>query len=122
MAVEVIEHLDPPQVESLAGSMLGVLQPATAIVTTPNYEYNVVLQSISPPAAGGATLPAAAGGPAPASGGDSPVISLRNKDHRFEWWASDSSHCPTGKPHLLCWTGPPQIGCCKERRRVNQLL
>lgn len=85
VAVEVIEHLDLPQVEALGGSMLGALRPGTAIVTTPNWEYNVVLQSIPSSAASVTTLAAAAMQAAP--GDAPPIISLRNKDHRFEWWA-----------------------------------
>lgn len=62
--VEVVEHLDPTPLQSLGPSLLGGLQPKLLVVTTPNKEYNAVLQQL-----GIALLP----------------NKLRNTDHRFEW-------------------------------------
>jgi 3' terminal RNA ribose 2'-O-methyltransferase Hen1 len=68
--VEVIEHLDPPRLSAFERVLFEFARPKTAVVTTPNIEYNVKFE----------TLPAG---------------KLRHKDHRFEWtrdefrsWAS----------------------------------
>jgi 3' terminal RNA ribose 2'-O-methyltransferase Hen1 len=58
--VEVIEHLDPPRLESFERVLFEFARPQTVVVTTPNVEYNVKFE----------TLPAGA---------------MRHKDHRFEW-------------------------------------
>jgi 3' terminal RNA ribose 2'-O-methyltransferase Hen1 len=58
--VEVIEHLDPPRIASFERNIFGHARPATVIMTTPNAEYNVLLEGLAPGA-------------------------LRHRDHRFEW-------------------------------------
>ena len=58
--VEVIEHLDEPRLNAFERVLFEFARPATAVVTTPNVEYNVRFE----------TLPAG---------------KLRHKDHRFEW-------------------------------------
>ena len=58
--MEVIEHVDPPRLAALEGSVFGHAAPRTVIVTTPNAEYNVRYE----------TLPAG---------------QFRHRDHRFEW-------------------------------------
>ena len=59
-AVEVIEHLDPPRLESFERAVFEFAQPQTVVVTTPNQEYNSMWE----------TLPAG---------------EFRHRDHRFEW-------------------------------------
>ena len=58
--VEVIEHLDEPRLAAFERVLFEFARPKTAVVTTPNIEYNVRF----------ATLPAGR---------------FRHKDHRFEW-------------------------------------
>jgi hypothetical protein len=58
--MEVIEHVDPPRLGSLAQSVFGDAAPSTVIVTTPNSEYNIRYDGLR------------AGG-------------MRHADHRFEW-------------------------------------
>ena len=58
--VKVIEHLDPPRLAAFERVLFEFARPATAIVTTPNREYNVRFE----------TLPAG---------------QFRHPDHRFEW-------------------------------------
>jgi 3' terminal RNA ribose 2'-O-methyltransferase Hen1 len=58
--MEVIEHVDPPRLPAVAGSVFGHARPGTVIVTTPNIEYNARYEGL-------------AGG------------HLRHHDHRFEW-------------------------------------
>jgi SAM-dependent methyltransferase len=58
--VEVVEHLDPPQLASLEGAVWEVARPGTVVVTTPNVEYNSLFENYR--------------------GGR-----LRHPDHRFEW-------------------------------------
>ena len=58
--VEVIEHLDAPRLAAFERVLFESARPKTAVVTTPNAEYNVRFD----------TLPAG---------------QFRHKDHRFEW-------------------------------------
>ncbi|HEX4658222.1 MAG TPA: 3' terminal RNA ribose 2'-O-methyltransferase Hen1 [Streptosporangiaceae bacterium] len=58
--VEVIEHLDAPRLGAFERALFGYARPATVIVTTPNAEYNALLQGV-------------------------PDGSFRHADHRFEW-------------------------------------
>jgi len=58
--VEVIEHVDPERLDVFARVLFGHAAPATAIVTTPNREYNVHFERLDP-------------------------TSFRHGDHRFEW-------------------------------------
>jgi len=72
-AVEVIEHIDPPRLESFSRALFECARPKTMIVTTPNREYNARFEKIAPGA-------------------------FRHNDHRFEWtraefesWASTAA-------------------------------
>ena len=58
--VEVIEHIDPPRLNSLALSLFGDAAPNLVIITTPNIEYNALFEDMEPE-------------------------KLRHSDHRFEW-------------------------------------
>jgi len=58
--VEVIEHLDPPRLAAFERVLFGCARPQTAVLTTPNQEYNVLWETLS--------------------AGD-----FRHGDHRFEW-------------------------------------
>jgi 3' terminal RNA ribose 2'-O-methyltransferase Hen1 len=58
--VEVIEHIDPPRLPSLALSLFGDASPKLVVITTPNIEYNSLFEGMEPG-------------------------TLRHKDHRFEW-------------------------------------
>ena len=58
--VEVVEHLDPGRLPAFESVLFGFARPGTAVVTTPNREYN-------------------------ASFTDLPAGGLRHPDHRFEW-------------------------------------
>jgi 3' terminal RNA ribose 2'-O-methyltransferase Hen1 len=58
--VEVIEHIDPPRLGAFEDALFGDARPRTAVVTTPNVEYNVLFETM-------------------------PQDRLRHQDHRFEW-------------------------------------
>ncbi|MDJ0615140.1 MAG: 3' terminal RNA ribose 2'-O-methyltransferase Hen1 [Rhizobiaceae bacterium] len=58
--VEVIEHIDPPRLQSLALSLFGDAAPRYVVITTPNIEYNALFEGMEPG-------------------------KLRHSDHRFEW-------------------------------------
>lgn len=62
--VEVIEHIDPWRLSSLAAALFGVTQPGLVLVTTPNREYNALFENL-------------------------PDGKLRHPDHRFEWTRSE---------------------------------
>ena len=59
-AVEVVEHIDPPRLPAFERVLLEFARPATAVVTTPNAEYNSRFEFL-------------------------PAGSFRHRDHRFEW-------------------------------------
>ncbi|MBB1259145.1 3' terminal RNA ribose 2'-O-methyltransferase Hen1 [Streptomyces alkaliterrae] len=68
---EVVEHVDPARLRTLEHGVFAAARPRTAIVTTPNVEYNVRWESL-------------------------PAGEHRHHDHRFEWtraefrrWAED---------------------------------
>ncbi|MEM6487610.1 MAG: 3' terminal RNA ribose 2'-O-methyltransferase Hen1 [Pseudomonadota bacterium] len=58
--VEVIEHIEPARLSSLALALFAAARPRTVVVTTPNREYNVLFDGMAPGA-------------------------RRHGDHRFEW-------------------------------------
>jgi 3' terminal RNA ribose 2'-O-methyltransferase Hen1 len=58
--VEVVEHLDPPQLAAFERVLFEFARPATVVLTTPNAEYNVQFA-------------------------DLPAGKFRHRDHRFEW-------------------------------------
>jgi 3' terminal RNA ribose 2'-O-methyltransferase Hen1 len=58
--VEVIEHLDPPRLSAFERVLFECARPKTAVITTPNREYNVKWESL-------------------------PAGKFRHSDHRFEW-------------------------------------
>jgi 3' terminal RNA ribose 2'-O-methyltransferase Hen1 len=64
VAIEVIEHLDPYRLPAFERVLFEFAHPKTAIVTTPNVEYNVNFPNL-------------------------PADKLRHKDHRFEWTRSE---------------------------------
>jgi|SRR3989344_1160197 len=58
--VEVIEHIDQTKLDSAMANVFGYMRPSRIVVTTPNFEYNVLF-------------------------GGMDLGQLRDKDHRFEW-------------------------------------
>jgi 3' terminal RNA ribose 2'-O-methyltransferase Hen1 len=60
VAMEVIEHVDPPRLASFERVIFEAARPATVVVTTPNSEYNVRFEGL-------------------------PAGTFRHRDHRFEW-------------------------------------
>jgi len=69
--VEVIEHIDPPRLAAFEDSLFGDAHPRTAVVTTPNVEYNVLFEGM-------------------------PTDRPRHKDHRFEWTRAEFETWSTG--------------------------
>ena len=72
VAMEVVEHIDPPKLDAFREALLGIARPRVLIITTPNFEYNTVF--------------------------DNPLPRFRHRDHRFEWtrlefrqWAQESA-------------------------------
>lgn len=59
-AVEVVEHLEPPQLDAFVGVVFGHVRPTRAVITTPNTEYNIFWYTRRP-------------------------RGRRHPDHRFEW-------------------------------------
>lgn len=85
--LEVIEHMDEDQACLFGDVALSRFSPKILIVSTPNFEYNVVLQKSNPPTQEQEELD-----------GQTLLQSckFRNNDHKFEWtreqfnqWASD---------------------------------
>lgn len=85
--MQVIEHMDEDQACLFGNVALSYFCPKILIVSTPNFEYNVVLQKSNPPTQEQEELD-----------GQTLLQSckFRNNDHKFEWtreqfnqWASD---------------------------------
>ncbi|KAL2343697.1 hypothetical protein Fmac_004982 [Flemingia macrophylla] len=85
--LEVIEHMDEDQACIFGDVALSSFRPRILIVSTPNFEYNVVLQRSNPPSQ-------------EQEESDEKTLlnscKFRNHDHKFEWtreqfrqWASD---------------------------------
>ena len=66
VAMEVIEHIDPPRLSAFEDAVLATARPKTLIITTPNREYNVLFPNMDRP--------------------------LRHRDHRFEWTRAEFQH------------------------------
>lgn len=107
--IEVIEHLDPPRLAAFERVLFECAQPKTAIITTPNSEYNIRF----------GTLPAG---------------QFRHKDHRFEWsrqefssWANDIGErfgysvrfVPVG-PEDSVLGAPTQMGVFTRERELTK--
>lgn len=60
VAIEVIEHLDPPRLPAFERAVFEYARPRLVVVTTPNVEYNVLFEGLAPGR-------------------------MRHNDHRFEW-------------------------------------
>ena len=60
VAVEVIEHFDPPRLYAFEQSVFKYTAPSLVVITTPNREYNALFESL-------------------------PEGKFRHSDHRFEW-------------------------------------
>ena len=60
VAMEVIEHIDPPRLDAFEGVVFGNAEPGAVLITTPNVEYNALFAGL-------------------------PTGELRHRDHRFEW-------------------------------------
>ncbi|KAL3692474.1 hypothetical protein R1sor_006125 [Riccia sorocarpa] len=110
VCIEVVEHMDPEPLEKFGSVVLGMLQPKVLIVSTPNFEYNPILQglpwdpltnSLRKPVAvdvqqsEGKKLRLSEHHPLDGKLKASP-LKFRNEDHRFEWtraefqdWASN---------------------------------
>lgn len=97
-AVEVIEHLEPPQLDAFVGVLFGHVRSTRVVITTPNAEYNVVWYTRRPQG-------------------------RRHPDHRFEWsrdefaeWSNkvgatfgyEASIEPIGSVHPV-WGPPTQV-------------
>lgn len=97
-AVEVVEHLEPPQLDAFISVVFGHVQPKRVVITTPNAEYNVIWCTRRP-------------------------HGRRHPDHRFEWsrdefaeWSNkvgatfgyDAHMKPLGSIHPV-WGSPTQI-------------
>jgi 3' terminal RNA ribose 2'-O-methyltransferase Hen1 len=60
IAMEVIEHIDPPRLDAFEEVVFGSAKPGAALITTPNAEYNALFKGL-------------------------PAGEFRHRDHRFEW-------------------------------------
>ncbi|KAF8028801.1 hypothetical protein BT93_E1455 [Corymbia citriodora subsp. variegata] len=74
-AAKVIEHMEEDQASLFGDLVLSSFRPSVLIVSTPNYEYNVILQK--------SDLPSQE--EVPEGKGQSESCRFRNHDHKFEW-------------------------------------
>ena len=75
--VEVVEHLDPPELNAFGEVLLGRCKPSYLLVTTPNKEYNLNFMRRPDEWPKEGEAPQAVPPP--------DVYGVRNDDHRFEW-------------------------------------
>lgn len=73
--LEVIEHMEEDQASLFGDLVLSSFRPSVLIVSTPNYEYNVILQKSDLPSQEEAQE----------GKGQSESCRFRNHDHKFEW-------------------------------------
>ncbi|KAK3430588.1 hypothetical protein EUGRSUZ_K01946 [Eucalyptus grandis] len=74
-AAKVIEHMEEDQASLFGDLVLSSFRPSVLIVSTPNYEYNVILQKSDLPSQEEAQE----------GKGQSESCRFRNHDHKFEW-------------------------------------
>ncbi|KDN52728.1 hypothetical protein K437DRAFT_261153 [Tilletiaria anomala UBC 951] len=79
IATEVIEHLDEAILHAFAPSVLGRLQPALCLITTPNYSFHVHFNRD----------PAKEGEPGFLDPTGKTARRFRHSDHKFEWTTSE---------------------------------
>lgn len=72
---EVIEHLDPPDLERFWDVHLGMLKPTLLIVTTPNRDFNCLFETVS----------ALSGEENRSFAREGLDYRVRHEDHRFEY-------------------------------------
>ena len=60
VAMEVIEHIDPPRLGAFEEAIFSTARPGAVLITTPNAEYNALFPGL-------------------------PAGAFRHQDHRFEW-------------------------------------
>ncbi|XP_030969522.1 small RNA 2'-O-methyltransferase-like isoform X1 [Quercus lobata] len=83
--LEVIEHMEEDQACLFGDVVLSYFCPKVLIVSTPNYEYNVILQKSSPPSQE----------EDPDEKTQSQSCKFRNHDHKFEWTREQFNHWAT---------------------------
>ena len=104
-AIEVVEHLEPRQLDAFVGVAFDYVRPRRVVVTTPNVEYNAVWYTRR-------------------------THGRRHPDHRFEWsrdefgeWSQEigTAHgyavhvIPLGSKHPV-WGPPTQIAVFDRAR------
>lgn len=82
--MQVIEHMEEEQACLFGDIVLGSFCPRVLIVSTPNYEYNPILQRSSLP------------NKEEDSEEKSAACKFRNHDHKFEWTRQQFEHWATG--------------------------
>ncbi|XP_022927333.1 small RNA 2'-O-methyltransferase-like [Cucurbita moschata] len=81
--LEVIEHMEEDQAYRFGNLVLSSFCPKLLVVSTPNYEYNVILQ--------GSNLSSQEGGDSDDKTQLQPC-KFRNHDHKFEWTREQFNH------------------------------
>ncbi|XP_057246979.1 small RNA 2'-O-methyltransferase isoform X3 [Beta vulgaris subsp. vulgaris] len=84
--LEVIEHMEEDQACLFGDIALGLFCPRVLIVSTPNYEYNVILQRSN----------LASQEEDPDDKAKVQPCKFRNHDHKFEWTRQQFDHWATG--------------------------
>jgi len=93
VAIEVIEHIDPPRLAAFERALFASARPGLVVITTPNAEYNVKFENL-------------------------PAGAVRHHDHRFEWTRAEFSAWAEGVASRNAYTlelaqvGPidPELG------------
>eukprot|EP01135_Chromosphaera_perkinsii_P006004 Nk52_evm7s378 gene=Nk52_evmTU7s378 len=91
--VEVIEHLYPRDLENFGVVTFGRLMPKLAIVTTPNFEFNVILKIANEAGLGSGSSKEKVREEMPSAVDDFP---FRHTDHKFEWTRTEFAEWANG--------------------------
>ncbi|CAN7109336.1 unnamed protein product [Brassica rapa subsp. narinosa] len=81
--LEVIEHMEEDQACEFGEKVLSLFRPKLLIVSTPNFEYNTILQRTTTPET------------QEENKSESQLPKFRNHDHKFEWTREQFNHWAT---------------------------
>ncbi|KAF8096125.1 hypothetical protein N665_0317s0031 [Sinapis alba] len=81
--LEVIEHMEEDQACEFGEKVLSLFRPKLLIVSTPNFEYNTILQRSTTPET------------QEENKSESQLPKFRNHDHKFEWTREQFNHWAT---------------------------
>ncbi|KAF8896194.1 hypothetical protein BD779DRAFT_1668029 [Infundibulicybe gibba] len=119
VCTEVIEHLPIPVVPALAPVLLGIYRPKYLLLTTPNYEFNILFAEDQPPTSPIVPSPPSAF-PQLSSTTPNAPYSLRHPDHKFEFTRAEfEEYCAQAARDWGYIVKTSTIGRCVQEHDVD---